>query len=117
MRSPGEEPPIFDAERIPDRPPERKPRRAALRMAGVVALATDAIQWILWPLLAEGAASPINDILDFITAAVLIRLLGWHWAFLPAFLAELIPGVDLVPTWTAAVFLATRGVRSSTPPA
>src|SRR4029453_14403993 len=36
-------------------------------------------------------------------------LLGWHWAFLPAFLTELVPFVDLVPTWTIAVFLATRG--------
>ncbi len=41
--------------------------------------------------------------LDFAVAAVLVRLLGWHWEFLPAFLAELVPGVDLVPLWTLAV--------------
>ncbi len=41
--------------------------------------------------------------------AALIRLLGWHWAFLPSFVVELVPGVDLVLTWTAAVWLATRG--------
>ena len=28
---------------------------------------------------------------------------------LPSMAAELIPGVDLVPTWTAAVYYATRG--------
>jgi hypothetical protein len=61
--------------------------------------------------MAAGAASPVNDALDVAVGAILIRLLGWHWAFLPAFLAELVPGVDLVPTWTAAVFLATRGTR------
>ena len=112
---PGGEPPILEAERIPHRAPDRKPRRAAVRLAWAVALATDAFQWILWPLLAEGVASPINDIVDVITAALLIRLLGWHWAFLPAFLAEIIPGVDLVPTWTAAVFLATRGAPGGSP--
>jgi hypothetical protein len=40
---------------------------------------------------------------------VLLRLIGWHWALLPAFVGELIPGLDLVPTWTAAVLFATRG--------
>ncbi len=33
----------------------------------------------------------------------LVKLLGWHWEFLPAFGAELVPGVDLVPFWTLAV--------------
>ena len=77
-------------------------------MAWAVAIETDAIQWVLLPFFAAGAVSPIDDALDVIAAAVLIRLLGWHWAFLPAFIAEIIPGANLVPTWTAAVFLATR---------
>jgi len=47
--------------------------------------------------------SPAGDVLDLAVAAVLVRLLGWHWEFLPAFLAELVPGVDLVPFWTLAV--------------
>jgi hypothetical protein len=34
---------------------------------------------------------------------VLVQLLGWHWEFLPSFLAKLVPGVDLVPFWTTAV--------------
>jgi hypothetical protein len=42
--------------------------------------------------------------------------LGWHWAFLPTLAAELIPGLDLFPTWTAAVFFVTRQqVRSDEP--
>ena len=47
--------------------------------------------------------SPADDILDLAVAAVLVRLLGWHWEFLPAFAGELVPGVDLVPFWTLAV--------------
>jgi hypothetical protein len=34
---------------------------------------------------------------------VLSYLLGWHWEFLPSFLAKLVPGVDLVPLWSLAV--------------
>jgi len=56
-----------------------------------------------FPLFVEGALSPADDILDFGIAAVLVHLLGWHWEFLPSFLAKLVPGVDLVPFWTMAV--------------
>ena len=52
---------------------------------------------------------PSNNVVDLAVAVVLFRLLGWHWALLPAFVAEAIPLLDLAPTWTAAVFLATRG--------
>jgi hypothetical protein len=62
----------------------------------------DALQIFAFPLFAEGALSPGDDILDLAVAAVLVRLLGWHWEFLPAFAAELLPGVDLVPFWTFA---------------
>jgi hypothetical protein len=49
------------------------------------------------------AASPADDILDFAIGATNVHLLGWHWEFLPSFLAKLVPGVDLVPFWTMAV--------------
>jgi hypothetical protein len=55
------------------------------------------------PVFGEGALSPVDDLLDLLVAAGLVRLLGWHWEFLPAFAAELVPGVDLVPFWTLAV--------------
>lgn len=107
---PEPEPPLLEAERIP-RVDDRRRAPGVVRVAWVVALATDALQWIVWPLFVAGAASPAEDVLDLVVAVVLVRLLGWHWAFLPSFVAELIPGVGLVPTWTAAVFLATRGRR------
>jgi hypothetical protein len=55
-----------------------------------------------------GALSPADDVLDVAVAAVLVRLLGWHWEFLPAFAAELVPGVDWVPFWTLAVLNVYR---------
>jgi hypothetical protein len=79
-----------------------------LRLAWIVAIAADALQIAAFPLFAEGALSPADSALDLIVAFVMIRLLGWHWAFLPSAAAKLIPGADLVPTWTAAVWYVTR---------
>src|SRR5438132_12188443 len=73
------------------------------RAAMVLAIMADALQIVVFPLFVEGALSPADDVLDLAVAAVLVHLLGWHWEFLPAFLAELVPGVDLVPFWTLAV--------------
>ena len=69
----------------------------------ILAVAADALQIFVFPFFAEGALSPADDILDIAVAAALVRSLGWHWEFLPAFGAELVPGVDLVPFWTLAV--------------
>jgi hypothetical protein len=71
--------------------------------AMVLAIIADTLQIVVFPLFVEGALSPADDILDFGIAAVLVQLLGWHWEFLPSFLAKLVPGVDLVPFWTMAV--------------
>ena len=84
------------------------PRRAAL----AIAVLADAAQIVFFPMFVEGAFSPLDDLLDIVVAWLLIRLLGWHWAFLPSFVAKVLPGVDLVPTWTMAVLVATRGVPS-----
>ena len=78
------------------------------RLAWAVAIAADALQIVAFPLFVEGGVSPADSALDLIVAFVMIRLLGWHWAFLPTAAAKLIPGADLFPTWTAAVWFATR---------
>jgi hypothetical protein len=86
------------------------------RLAWLVAIAVDAIQIGFLPLFAAGGLSPADAALDALAALVLIQLLGWHWAFLPTIAAELVPGFDLFPTWTAAVFFVTRAqVRSGEP--
>jgi hypothetical protein len=86
------------------------------RKAWFVAILADAIQLVGMPLFAEGGFSPLDSALDVIVGAILIKLLGWHWAFLPTFAAELVPGLDLFPTWTAAVFFATRQLNSAPEP-
>jgi hypothetical protein len=78
------------------------------RLAWLVAMSADALQLAVIPLFAEGALSPVDAVLDAIVAVTLVHLLGWHWAFLPTLLIEALPGADLFPTWTAAVFFVTR---------
>jgi len=85
----------------------RSPRR--VWVARGIAIFADLLQLGLLPLFVEGALSPFDAVLDLVVAAILTSLVGWHWAFLPSFLAEITPGLDLVPSWTIAVFLATRG--------
>ncbi len=75
----------------------------SFRTAMVLAIIADALQIIVFPAFIEGAISPADDLLDFGIGAAMIYLLGWHWEFLPSFLAKLVPGVDLVPFWTLAV--------------
>lgn len=77
----------------------------------ILAMAADALQLFVFPMFAEGALSPADDVLDVVVGIILIRLLGWHWEFLPAFAAELIPGADLVPFWTLAVASVYRKWR------
>jgi hypothetical protein len=73
------------------------------RAAMILAVVADALQIIVFPVFVAGAVSPADDILDLGIGALMVHLLGWHWEFLPSFLAKLIPGVDLVPFWTMAV--------------
>ncbi len=96
---------------------ERLPDAGQVRAARALAIAADILQIVVFPVFAPGVVSPWNDGLDLLVAAALTRLIGWHWAFLPSFAAELVPGLDLVPTWTAAVFFATRGRPRRTPAA
>ena len=86
------------------------------RLAWAVAIGADALQILAFPMFAEGGISPADSLLDLLVAIVLTRLLGWHWAFLPSLAAELIPGLDLFPTWTAAVWFVTRQQVQSTEP-
>jgi len=88
-----------------------------VKAARAIAVAADFLQIVVFPAFMPGAASPWNDGLDALVALAMILLVGWHWAFLPSFLAELVPVLDLVPTWTAAVFFATRGQGKPESPA
>ncbi len=86
------------------------PRRVWI--ARSLAVLVDLAQVALLP----AELTPLNNGIDVATAVALVALVGWHWAFLPTFLAEMVPFVDLVPSWTLAVMIATRGRVTEPPP-
>jgi hypothetical protein len=49
----------------------------------------------------------IDTAIDVAAALIINRLLGFHWALLPTFVLELVPGLDAAPTWTACVAFVT----------
>ncbi|HEY3973589.1 MAG TPA: hypothetical protein VGM18_11330 [Candidatus Sulfotelmatobacter sp.] len=79
--------------------------------AMALAIVADVLQLVIFPLFVEGALSPAEDLLDLGVAAAMVRLLGWHWEFLPSFFAKLVPGMDLVPFWTMAVASVWRKAK------
>ena len=94
-------------------PTEARPLTSGRRLAAWgVALVADLVQIVIVPLFGEGAASPTNTALDVVVALTMTWLVGFHWSFVPTILVESLPVVDLAPTWTGAVFLATRGKKA-----
>jgi hypothetical protein len=69
--------------------------------AFAVAIAADLIQLLLGPL----GWVFLDQALDVVAMVLTIALIGFHPLLLPTFLLELLPGVDLLPTWTASVAL------------
>ena len=83
------------------------------KTAMLLAIVADALQLVIFPAFVEGALSPADDLLDLGVAAMMVRLLGWHWEFLPSFFAKLVPGMDLVPFWTLAVANVWRKTKAN----
>jgi hypothetical protein len=64
-----------------------------------VAIAADGIQLLVGPL----GWIFLDELTDIVAMIVLSLLLGFHPLFLPTFLVEIIPVVDMLPTWTGCV--------------
>jgi hypothetical protein len=84
-------------------PPLTRPRMIA---AMSVAVVVDLVQLALGPL----GFLVIDEALDVITAVVITLSIGFHPLLLPTFIAELLPLVEMVPTWTACT-LAVLALR------
>jgi hypothetical protein len=85
--------------------------RPVPRAAWLLAIAADLVQFVAFPFFGQGLFSPANNVLDVIVSLVLLRLLGWHLVLLPELAAELVPLVDLAPTWTLSVAVVALGRR------
>jgi hypothetical protein len=77
-------------------------------IARTIAVAVDIVQLAVAPFVMQGILSPLEDVLDVATAAIMIALLGWHVAFVPTLIVKSLPFADLAPTWTIAVLIVTR---------
>ncbi len=84
---------------IHSRPVSRRRKILALG----VAISNDTLRVLCGGLI--GFIDPIDDLADVITAVVLAMILGFQWPMICACIAEAIPGVAVLPTWTAFVLL------------
>src|SRR5262245_44950633 len=85
-------------------PPLRPWRIAA---AFGVAVAVDAVQLVLGPF----GWSFADEVLDVMAMLLTIWLLGFHLLLLPTFAIEILPIVDVLPTWTGCVGLVVAHRR------
>lgn len=94
---------------------KREISRSRIQLAWGLAILVDALQILAGPAnFALPLAWFIGVGLDIITMILMWILVGWHWAFLPSFVVEVFPIVEIAPAWTVAVFLATRGAKRTT---
>ena len=86
--------------------------RSRIKAAYAVAIATDVLQFGLGPF---GWAFT-DEILDVIALIATTRLLGFHPLLLPTFVLELVPIIDVLPTWTGCVALVVAMRKKQSPP-
>ncbi len=93
----------------------RRRKMMALGVAGV----SDLVQLVFAPVFWEGGGSPLDVALDVVTALLVLIIVGFEWRLALALAVELVPGLDLFPTWTAVVLSmpALAKPPSSLPPA
>jgi hypothetical protein len=86
--------------------------RKRIWVAYGVAVFTDAVQVALGPL----GWTFVDEILDLIAMGAISWAIGFHPLLLPTFVVEILPVVDMVPTWTAAtamvVFFRRRSAQA-----
>jgi len=81
--------------------------RNRIILAFAIAVMADLIQFPITAGEATGFFSIPGEVADLLVDCVLMvattMLLGFHWMLLPTLFVEVIPGLDLLPTWTACV--------------
>ena len=87
--------------------------RRRIIFALAIAVVADGLQLVTGPF---GWAFG-DQIIDVISMVLTMWALGFHWLLLPTFVAELVPIVDMLPTWTACtiavIALRKRAERAS----
>jgi hypothetical protein len=86
--------------------------RKRILIAYAVAIIADLIEFPISALELTVVGAPVamflSFILDVFVFGIMTFLLGFHWLFLPSFLVEVVPGLDMLPTWVGCVFFVVR---------
>ncbi len=86
--------------------------RKRIIAAYAVAIVADLIEFPItaaeMTVFAAPAAEGVAFVVDAVVFGILTKLLGFHWAFLPSFLVEIVPGLDLLPTWVGCIWFVIR---------
>lgn len=90
-------------------PPKLSKRRIVA--AFTLAVLADGAQLLMGPL---GWVGPVQ-VIDVVLMVLQSWLLGFHPLLLPTFVVEFLPGIDMLPTWTACVALVVSMRRRSPP--
>jgi hypothetical protein len=89
--------------------------RARIIAAFAIAILADAIQFPVAAATASGMLAAPGEFTDFVLDCIVMAatsvLIGFHWMLLPSMFIEVIPGLDLLPTWTGCVALVVRQRR------
>jgi hypothetical protein len=85
----------------------KTPSKTRIVLALAVSVVADLLQFPINGAVATGLFALPGELADFILDSVVMvimsLLLGFHWVLLPSFVLEMIPGVDMFPTWTGCV--------------
>ena len=90
-------------------------------LAFAIAVIADIIQFPITAVTVTGIFSIPGEIADLVVDCIVMiattMLLGFHWVLLPSLFVEVIPGLDLFPTWTGCVaFLVWRRKKQRAQP-
>jgi len=81
--------------------------RSRITVAFAVSVIADALQFPINAATATGILAMPGEMadmaLDVVVMVITSVLLGFHWALLPSFILEAVPGLDVLPTWTGCV--------------
>jgi hypothetical protein len=95
--------------------PKRELSQRRIVAAFSVAVLADLIQFPVTAATASGIFTVPGEIGDFMVDCIAMvatsALIGFHWMLLPSLFIEVVPGLDLLPTWTGCVALVVRQRR------
>jgi hypothetical protein len=90
--------------------------RGRIAAAMTIAFVADLLQIVLLPV----AWTFVQSGIDVVAMLLVMGAIGFHLLLLPTFIIEFMPGVDILPTWTACVIaviaLRKREQSSERPP-